>query len=606
MPALIAIYGGPEPAGLLATAAGPARRQPWERRVSHSDGEIAIGAAGERVGLANDAGAGVWVAIQGELFTDDGPIAGDAAARAFLAGYLTRGERVDPRDGSFAAAIWDERRRRLLLLTDDHRSRPIFVAEIGGRLVAAGELKCLVAGGLAPRIDPQGWAELLAYEQTVAGATPLAGVTEMMAGTTLIVDAGGRREHRRWRHRIAPEPVTDPREALDEFARLVAAAVGRRIAADAAISLSGGLDSRCTAAACTRIAPDTPALTYGAAGFEDVRLGAAVARRAGLPHSTLEILPGYLNAAESAAWLTDGRTRCLHVHLLALREARRAGITAIVSAALGDNVARMSGPAALGPDEPAFARAVHRGRAQLVPDELLGRVLRPAFAQELAGRAEAQIARALADQPGPDRLARFCELQIGMELPGPVDDHIAFRDIFGDRALVEFCGRLPYELRTAGRLQRAYLRRFPRLAEVPSPKDGVAPGLTGLDRGLARAAVRARRRARRTAVRALGPRIMRERSNLLDYATDLRSASGGLLGILRQERTRDRGQIAPEAVDAMIDATLAGRAADTRSLGMLLTLELFQRQMVEGDRPPIAPAIARVVGDSGWTGVHRV
>jgi hypothetical protein len=35
----------------------------------------------------------------------------------------------------------------------------------------------------------------------------------------------------------------------------------------------------------------------------------------------------------------------------------------------------------------------------------------------------------------------------------------------------------------------------------------------------------------------------------------------------------------------LIAATLSGRRGDTQALGMLLTLELFQRQFLEGEEP---------------------
>jgi hypothetical protein len=67
------------------------------------------------------------------------------------------------------------------------------------------------------------------------------------------------------------------------------------------------------------------------------------------------------------------------------------------------------------------------------------------------------------------------------------------------------------------------------------------------------------------------------------YAADLRAAGGELLSVLLEPRTLARGQIREQAVRRLVAETLSGRAAHTKALGMLLTLELFQRQFLDGE-----------------------
>lgn len=132
----------------------------------------------------------------------------------------------------------------------------------------------------------------------------------------------------------------------------------------------------------------------------------------------------------------------------------------------------------------------------------------------------------------------------------------------------------------------AYLRRFPALASLPSPKDGLRPRTTGWRRQLAGWNVRVRRGGRRRLDNLLGPAWWPVRGGLADYATDLRRTGADLLGILLEPRTLARGQLQEDAVRRLVADTLAGRAAATRSLGMLVTFELFQRQFLEGEAPP--------------------
>jgi hypothetical protein len=49
--------------------------------------------------------------------------------------------------------------------------------------------------------------------------------------------------------------------------------------------------------------------------------------------------------------------------------------------------------------------------------------------------------------------------------------------------------------------------------------------------------------------------------------------------------TLARGQLREEPIRRLVAETLAGRGRHTYVLGVLLTLELVQRQFLEGDRP---------------------
>jgi hypothetical protein len=85
---------------------------------------------------------------------------------------------------------------------------------------------------------------------------------------------------------LAIPPCTGDRGDIEEwaedFAEVLDAAVARRLG-DVGLALSGGYDSRCVGSIVRMRAPDTPALTYGAPGSNDLRLGTEVAGLLGLP-----------------------------------------------------------------------------------------------------------------------------------------------------------------------------------------------------------------------------------------------------------------------------------------------------------------------------------
>jgi len=163
-------------------------------------------------------------------------------------------------------------------------------------------------------------------------------------------------------------------------------------------------------------------------------------------------------------------------------------------------------------------------------------------------------------------------------------DDVVHRDPYGDDDLLDFVARLPMKLRIELELQRAFLRRTPTLARIPNTKDGIAPAYAGRRERVARRVVRVRRGLRRRLDRPLRRAGFPPRSGYSDYASHLRSPVGtSLLGVLLDDRTLDRGQIRREGVRELIDETLAGSGRHTQALGTLLTLELFQRQFIDGD-----------------------
>ena len=295
--------------------------------------------------MAVDAATGLVAAFDGELFSTHGVTSGSDAAAKFLGTYLTEGVGADP-EGCFAAAIWDPRTDELTLLSDRYGRRGIWTADVGRGLLAAGEIKGLIAGGLVPRLNLDTWAEFLAYEHALGEHGPLEGVNLVPAASALTIDRSGRkRVHTRWRYTLEPEADGDIGEWAAEFGRLLDQAVARRFDASTGLALSGGLDSRSVAAVLKARGENVVALTYGAPGSSDLRLGTQLAEKAGFRHRSAPFPPGYIAAgAAEGVWLSEGDIRCFHVHHLALRQLRQADdIRSVFNCFGGDHAVRTVG-----------------------------------------------------------------------------------------------------------------------------------------------------------------------------------------------------------------------------------------------------------------------
>ena len=86
--------------------------------------------------------------------------------------------------GMFAVALWDARRRRLVLARDPYGIKPLVYARLGRRLAFASELKALLALPEFPReIDPDAVERYLALNAVPAPGTIFRAARSARAGS---------------------------------------------------------------------------------------------------------------------------------------------------------------------------------------------------------------------------------------------------------------------------------------------------------------------------------------------------------------------------------------------------------------------------------------
>src|SRR5690606_9655978 len=134
----------------------------------HIDGPVGLGSrrlaivdvAGGHMPLTNEDGS-LWSVFNGEIYYHPQlrpqlerrghryrPRSDTETVRHL---YEVEGERcVESLQGMFAFALWDSRRRRLLLARDRLGIKPLYVALTGEALVFASEIKALLASGHVP------------------------------------------------------------------------------------------------------------------------------------------------------------------------------------------------------------------------------------------------------------------------------------------------------------------------------------------------------------------------------------------------------------------------------------------------------------------------
>src|SRR5215831_14457731 len=91
--------------------------------------------------------------------------------------------------GMFAIALWDGRRKRLVLARDRLGKKPLFYAWDGKRLLFGSEIKALwKAGGLSREMDLEALSDYLSYQYVPAPKTIYKSVRKLRPAHYLIVD----------------------------------------------------------------------------------------------------------------------------------------------------------------------------------------------------------------------------------------------------------------------------------------------------------------------------------------------------------------------------------------------------------------------------------
>ena len=190
--------------------------------------------------------------------------------------------------GMFAFAIWDARRRQLLLARDRLGIKPLYYVQTAGSLLFASEIKSLLqADGIAVDPDPQGLRRYLTYRHPYGHGTLFKGIRQLPPGHVLVASPAGATMRRYW---DVPTRMAAgaPAQMAEEFLPLLDEAVKLRMISDVPLGafLSGGIDSSVVTALMARHTDRVRTFSIGFVPGEENELSWArlVAERYGADH----------------------------------------------------------------------------------------------------------------------------------------------------------------------------------------------------------------------------------------------------------------------------------------------------------------------------------
>jgi asparagine synthase (glutamine-hydrolysing) len=520
--------------------------------------------------------------------------------------YEEWGERFPERlRGMFALALWDARRRRLLLARDRFGIKPLYWSAENGELLFASELRAFPRG----EVDLDALEAFLAFNAVPHPLSIFRGVGKLEPGDLLVWEDGRVRIERF--ARPAPAPADGlRRESAEELAAelrdRLRDSVRAHLVSDVPVGvlLSGGVDSGLLAALAaqeTSAPVRTFSIGFEEGSFDETADARLVAERYGTEHHELVVRPDAAQLLPALAEAFDepfADSSALPTYLVSELAAR-------------DVKVALSGE---GGDELFAGYYTYAADLLALRTAPLARLARP-----LVERLPSSDRRLSFDY----KAKRFVR---AAHLP-PLERHHGWKEIFSADARAELTGRStsfdPVDLLRGRFAETEGAELLARLQDVDLGVLMVADQLTKTDRASMAHSLEARvpfcdpavaelalALPRRLRVRGLAKKVLlRKAAEPLLPAEIVRGKKRGfsipaaawLRGelepfardVLAPETLRRQGFFEPRAVTRLLDDHVAGREDVSRQLWGLLSFTLWHEAHVE--RTPGAVRVPEVL-----------
>ena len=509
--------------------------------------------------------------------------------------------------GRFVMAIHEPEQRRLRLVSDRYGFVPFYRVRTSEGLALATRVQPLLERGwVADEPEPEAVGEALAFQVPLGNRTLLPGLSTLEGGSELDIDLDTleQRSRTRWDPaallREPGVPFASVSEELRE--RFLEASRGATEDAEvAAVTLSGGMDTRCLLAAVLHLGRPAVAYHVGVPGSRAERYSRRIARACGVPlHAFLldqGFAPHYHRMLRRIVSATDGMKLLPQPEMLWLRD--QVDTPAVVLHGAFGELAKLRVLRDFRLDEELLGA----GRAQL--PELLWkrfvgsfgsnlRILSPDLRGLLAEAAPAALRAALEsldpdlDVPTTLQVLYFREFVKSARYGHQIwNERVPTRFPFLDPDFVDVLLRV----RTEDRLEQAFQHDFlhhvaPELERVPDENTGVRSAAPKLWNGVVRLTDLMR-------VAFLGSRVAANHGDLMGWLEHMEPSLEAVLSEAAEDPWYDRNALVG-MVAALRQAWASGgprralllrRARrDAQALQTFLMLQLARRYWREAAR----------------------
>jgi len=338
--------------GLLGSMVDVLRHRGPDDRGTWSDGNVSLGHARLSIvdlssrghqPLSNENGE-IWITYNGEIYNHRG-LRADLSRHTFSSAtdtevlvhaYEEYGlSFLDRLRGMYAFALWDARKRKLILARDPIGKKPLYYYHDGTTLLFASEVKAIATAlpslGIEKTLDREALCDYLRNQYVPGDRTLIAGILRLPPASIMVFspDSGSLSLSRYWNLREGRE-VGDEDTLAGRLRAILEEATRLRMMADVPIGafLSGGIDSSAiTAIARREVDYEFHTFTAGfREGVSEYKFAAEVSLHLDTIHHEVDIDPrDVLGEFPSITWHFDepiGDAAVIANYFLA-REARK-------------------------------------------------------------------------------------------------------------------------------------------------------------------------------------------------------------------------------------------------------------------------------------------
>ena len=212
--------------------------------------------------------------------------------------------------GMFALALWDGRRKRLLLARDRLGKKPLYYSWDGKRLLFGSEIKTLwKAGGVSKEMDLEALSDYFSFLYVPAPKTIYKQVKKLRPAHYLVADQSGIREVPYWDISFANTRNLSENEWCEEFLAEFRVSVRSRLVSDVPLGafLSGGVDSSAVVALMNEVQPPvtTCSIGFSEAAYDEATDARRFAHSLSADHHEHIVEPHAIDLIKKLAWHYD-------------------------------------------------------------------------------------------------------------------------------------------------------------------------------------------------------------------------------------------------------------------------------------------------------------
>jgi asparagine synthase (glutamine-hydrolysing) len=219
---------------------------------------------------------------------------------------------VDRLRGMFAFAIWDAKRRQVLLARDRLGIKPLYYYERDGELLFSSELKPILQIATVDRsLDWESVSHLFATLSTPPTKSIVQGISKLEPARFAVAGHGRHlRIERYWDLDFAPNERASERDFIEELRERLGEAVAAHQISDVPVGafLSGGLDSSAVVAMMSRpkdVELKTFSIGFAEATHDELPYARQVAAQFNTDHYDLVLRPDVVQIVEDLTWYLD-------------------------------------------------------------------------------------------------------------------------------------------------------------------------------------------------------------------------------------------------------------------------------------------------------------